>query len=381
MPWSNQSGGGGGPWGGGGNNGSGGPWGQPPRGGKGGGGGGQPPDLEDILRKGQDRLKTILPNGSGSGSGGTPRFVWVLILVVIGGLYLWQCLYRVQPDQVGVVMLFGKAKEGLAQPGMHFHFWPFETVETPALQKENIERIGVTVGRGSQENGLMLSGDQNIIDIRFTVLWVISDPKAFLFNVLQPENVVRLVAESAMREYVGRSRADAVRTEQRQEVEDNVRRITQETLDSYGAGITISSVNLEQADPPQEVNEAFEEVQRAEQDRERFQQEAQRYSNEKLGTARGQASQIREQAQGYKERVVAEAEGEAQRFTAVLEEYQKAPDVTRRRLYFETMERVLGSSEKVILEEGAGGGPGGGGVVPYLPLPEVQRRRSDVGGQ
>ena len=359
MPWNNQSGGGGG----------GGPWGSGP-----GGGGPQPPDLEEMLRKGQDRLKSVLPKGAGN------RFLVPVIALAVGAFWLSQAVYQVQPEEVGVELLFGKAKDDLSEPGIHFQWWPIETVETAPAQEENQENIGVFAASNSRRVGtdmsLMLSGDQNIVDIDFTVLWRIKDPRAYLFKVADQRAVVRAAAESAMREFVGRSLADAVRTDNRAQVEGAVRTLIQTTLDSYDSGIVITGLNLERAAPPTEVLDAFEEVQRAEQDRDRFQQEAEAYANRRLGEARGEASKIVEEAKAYKERVIAEAQGEAARFISVFQEYDKARDVTRQRLFLETMERILGRSNKIIIENGAGGS----GVVPYLPLPEVQKRASQ-GGQ
>lgn len=361
MPWNNQSGGGGG-----------GPWGSGP----GGVGGPQPPDLEEMLRKGQDRLKSVLPKGSGN------KFLIPVVAVAVAAFWLSQAVYQVQPEEIGVELLLGKAKEEFSEPGIHFHWWPIERVETAPAQVENQENIGVFAAPGSRRIGtdasLMLSGDQNIVDIDFTVLWRIKDTRAFLFNVADQRIIVRSVAESAMREFVGRSQADQVRTENRAQVEGTVRAAIQNTLDAYDSGIVITGLNLERAAPPTEVLDAFEEVQRAEQDRERFQREAEAYANRRLGEARGDASRIVEEARAYKDRVTAEAQGEAQRFVSVFDEYAKAKDVTRQRLFLETMERVLGRSNKVIVEQGAGSG-----VVPYLPLPEIQRRATQgaQGGQ
>jgi len=320
-----------------------------------------------MLRRGQDRLKKALPGGGG------PLLVPV-VLVVLVGLWLMQCFYQVDADEVGIELLFGKAKAELNEPGIHFHFWPVETVERVPVLRENKENIGTGLRAGntgsSRNPSLMLSGDQNIIDIEFTVLWRISNPVDYLFKVRDQQHIVRVVAESAMRDYVGRTNADAVRTEKRQEVQQAVQDIIQKTLDQYQAGIRITSVQLERADPPREVANAFEEVQRAQQDQDRFKQEAQAYANKKLGDARGRASQITEAAKAYAAQVVAEAEGEAQRFISVFEEYSKAKDVTRKRIFLETMEQVLKGVNKVILESGEGGK----GVVPYLPLPEISKR-------
>ncbi|PSJ63720.1 FtsH protease activity modulator HflK [Pseudaminobacter soli (ex Li et al. 2025)] len=358
MPWNNQSGGGGGPWGGGGN--SGGPWGQGPRGPS--GPQGTPPDLEDIIRRGQDRLKNVLPGGGGGGS----PLLFGLIALALLVFWAFQAVYTVQPDEMAVELRFGKPKNELSGPGLHFHWWPIETVE-----KANTAEKLINVGGGSDRSnsGLMLSGDQNIVNVQFSVAYQVADPKAYLFNVSDPDGMLRQVSESAMREVVGRRPAQDIFRDDRQGIADGVRNIVQTTLDGYGAGLTVNAVSIEDAAPPREVADAFDEVQRAEQDEDRFVEEANQYSNQKLGQARGQAAQIREDAAAYKNRVTQEAEGEAQRFISVYDEYVKAPEVTRQRLYLETMETLLKGTNKVIVDEGKSQG-----VVPYLPLPELQKR-------
>lgn len=356
MPWSNQSGGGG-PWGGGGGNG-GGPWGQGPRGPS--GPGGTPPDLEDIIRRGQDRLKNALPGG-----GQASPAMFGLIVLALAVLWLFQAIYTVQPDELAVELRFGKPKEEISEPGLHFHWWPIETVER-ATVAERLINVGEARGGGAS-TGLMLSGDQNIVDVRFSVAYQVNDPKAYLFNVFDPDATLRQVAESAMREVVGRRPAQDIFRDDRQGIAENVREIIQNTIDGYQAGLAVTAISIEDAAPPREVADAFEEVQRAEQDEDRFVEESNQYSNQQLGRARGEAAQIREEAAAYKNRVVQEAQGEAQRFISVYEEYAKAPDVTRRRLFLETMENVLRSSNKVIVEQGSGQG-----VIPYLPLPELR---------
>jgi membrane protease subunit HflK len=360
MPWSNQ--GGGGPWGGSGGNGSGGPWGQGPRGGR---PQGSPPDLEEIIRRGQDRLKTMIPGG-----GGTVNPV-VAGLVVLGLVVMWgfKAVYTVQPDELGVELRFGVPKDEVSMPGLHFHWWPLETVEK-VVTAEKLLNIGDGSRTGSGTSGLMLSGDQNLVNVQFTVAYQVSDPKDNLFNVADPEAMVRQVAESAMREVVGRRPAQDIFRDDRSGIAADVRDIVQSTLDNYRAGLTVNAISIEDAAPPREVADAFDEVQRAEQDEDRFVEEANQYSNQQLGRARGEAAQIREEAAAYKGRVVREAEGEAQRFLSVYEEYAKAPDVTRKRLYLETMERVLKNTNKVIINQESGPG-----VVPYLPLTEIDRRR------
>jgi modulator of FtsH protease HflK len=359
MPWSNQSGGGG-PWGGGGNNGGGGgPWGQRPgsRGPK-----GTPPDLEDIIRRGQDRLKQALPGG-----GRASPAMFALIGAAVLALWVFQAIYTVQPDELAVELRFGKPKEEISEPGLHFHWWPVETVE-----KANVAEKLVNIGeaRGNVSSGLMLSGDQNIVDVKFSVAYQVAEPKAYLVNVAGPDEMVRQIAESAVREVVGRRPAQDIFRDDRQGIAEDVRTIVQNTLDDYGAGLAINAISIEDAAPPREVADAFEEVQRAEQDEDRFVEESNQYSNQQLGQARGEAAQVREEAAAYKNRVVLEAQGEAQRFVSVYEEYAKAPDVTRRRLFLETMENVLRNSNKVIVEQGQNGQS----VVPYLPLTELNRR-------
>ncbi len=358
MPWSNQSGGGG-------RGGGNGPWGQPPRGGGGPSGGQQPPDLEELLRRSQEKLRQVIPGGGGGGFALLP-----VVILVAAAFWLYQSIYVVQPDEVGVELQFGRVKQDLSPPGMHFIFWPFETVEKPKVLQENQETIGASRGSGNQGN-IMLASDQNLVDVKFTVNWKIADPIKYLFQVADQPTVVRMVSEAAMREYVAVTPAETVRTAGRTAGSLDVMNIIQGVLDSYDAGILVTAVNMEQALPPADVRDAFDEVVRAEQDRERFQQEAQAYSNKRLGDARGEASQVREAALGYRDRVIAEATGEAQRFDAIYDQYRLAPDVTRKRIYLETMEEVLGKSKKVIIDSSAGSG-----VVPYLPLPEIDARRT-----
>ncbi|MEC9344246.1 MAG: FtsH protease activity modulator HflK [Pseudomonadota bacterium] len=363
MPWSNQSGGG---W----NNNSGGPWGQGPGGPRGGGGGGgTPPDLEEIIRKGQDSLRRFIPGGGGAGS----PAMWALAALAVVVLWLFQAIYTVQPDERGVELRFGKPKDEISMPGLHLHFWPVETVEIAKIQERQIN-IG-SASRESQQAGLMLSGDQNIVDVTFSVLYSVVDPAAYLFNVANPDVVLRQMAESAMREVVGRRPAQDAFRDDRQGIAIDVKDIVQSAMEEYGAGIAINTVSIEDVAPPRPVADAFDEVQRAEQDEDRFTEEANQYANQKLGAARGEAAQIREAAAAYKDRVVKEAQGEAQRFISVHEEYAKAPEVTRKRLFLETMESVLKDSSKVIIEQS-----GGQGVVPYLPLPEIDSRRQNQGG-
>ena len=349
MPWDNNTGGGRGPN-------SGGPWGQAPQGG--GPRRGGTPSLEDILSRGRDRFQGGLPGGR-----------WAIVGGVLALLVFWafNAIYTIDPQEVGVQLRFGRPMTETG-PGLHFHWWPIESVERVNVTENQTEIGSITGSRSGGKEGLMLSGDQNIVDVKFSVLWSVSDPKQYLFNVRDPEDMVRSVGESAMREVVGRRPAQDIFRDDRTGIALEVRDITQSILASYNLGVTVSQIAIENVAPPTEVADAFDEVQRAQQDENRFQEEARQYSNTLLGGARGQAAQMREDAAAYKTRVVQEAEGEAARFTSVYEEYAKAPEVTRKRLFLETMEQVLGGSDKVIVESGASGS----GVVPYLPLPELR---------
>ena len=350
MPWDNNTGGGRGP-------GGGGPWGQAPQGGGGGPRRGGTPNLEEILSRGRNSLQGGLPGGR-----------WAFVGVALALVVFWgfNAIYTIDPQEVGVKLRFGQPMETTG-PGLHFLWWPVESVERVNVTENQTEIGSVANSRTGAAEGLMLSGDQNIVDVKFSLLWSVSDPKQYLFNVRDPEDMVRSVGESAMREVVGRRPAQDIFRDDRAGIALEVRDISQRILDSYGLGVTVSQIAIENVAPPSEVADAFDEVQRAQQDENRFQEEARQYSNTLLGDARGQAAQMREDAAAYKTRVVQEAEGEAARFTSIYDEYVKAPEVTRKRLFLETMEQVLGGSEKVIVENGAGSG-----VVPYLPLPELR---------
>lgn len=351
---------------------SGGPWGQAPGGGGGGGprrpnggGTGNTPNLEDILARGRQQF--------GGAGGGLPGGRWAVVGGVAALLIFWasNAIYTVAPQEVGVELLFGQPKNEFSLPGLHFHFWPIESVEK-ATTTENQTRVGA----GSRDEGLMLSGDQNIVNMSFSVLWRIADPRQYLFLVRDPDEMVRKAAESAMREVVGRRSAQDVFRDDRAGIALEVQRITQQILDSYEVGVTISNISIENVAPPAEVADAFDEVQRALQDEDRFQEEARQYANTLLGSARGQAASIREEAAAYQDRVINEAQGQAARFVAVYNEYRNAPEVTRQRIFIETMEEVFAGTEKVIVE----GGASGSGVIPYLPLPELRGSNQTSGG-
>jgi len=361
MPWSNQSGGGG--WKSGGGNG-GGPWGQGP----GGGGGGQPPDLEEMLKRGQDKVKQVMHGG------GVPGPLLFLVAVIACSVIAWQAFtFRVNPDELGVVMRFGKYV-GKYPPGLHFRFpYPIDEVRLPKVTRQNIIEIGragrTGALRDASDESQMLTGDENIVDINFVVYWRIRDAEKYLFNIQNPDTTVKEVAESAMREVVGQSNIQPILTQERQKTEEAVQALMQKTLDSYGAGIQVDQVTLQKVDPPAEVIDAFRDVQAARADKERLQNEAYAYFNKVVPEARGEAERIVQAAEGYKQQVVNDATGQTSRFTQVYDQYKNAPEVTRRRMFLETMERVLGGTDKIIIDSNSGSG-----VVPYLPLDKLQSR-------
>ncbi|BDA85529.1 protease modulator HflK [Aureimonas sp. SA4125] len=284
-------------------------------------------------------------------------------------IWAFNAIHMVQPGEYGVKIFLGKPREQLASEGLNFTLWPLETFATvPAVENQlAIGRAGGEAG-GSNAAGLMLSGDQNIVNVQFSVLYRIDRPQDYLFNVDDPQGMLRQVSESAMREVVGRRPVDEVFRDNRAGIAESVRAIIQDALDRYGAGIRISGVSIEDAAPPEQVATAFEEVQRAGQDQIRFVEEASLYRNQQLGQARGEALQIREDAAAEKNRLIQDAEGESRRFADILDEYEKAPEITRRRLFLETMEGVYGDSKKVLVD----GAVSQQGVVPYLPLGSLQ---------
>jgi len=372
MPWNNQSSGGGG-WKSGG--GGGGPWGGGPWGQGSGGGGGNQPDLEEILKRSQDKVRQVM---HGSGVPGPLILLLAAVALAVVGFYAFT--FTVRPDELGVVLRFGKF-DRQEPPGLHFRLpYPIEEVRLPKVTVANRTEVGfrgVTDNRAravqSQEvldESLMLTGDENIVDIGFVVLWNIKDAAAYLFNIENPEKTVKEVAESAMREVVGKSRVQDVLTEKRSQIEQEVRDLVQRTLDNYNAGINVTQLQMQRAEAPTQVIDAFRDVAAAAIDQRRIVNQAYAYANKVVPEARGEVQRILQEAQAYKERVIAEAQGEADRFLNVLEEYRKAPDLMRQRLYLETMERVLSSTDKIIIDSN-----GSQGVVPYLPLDQLQPRR------
>ncbi len=353
------------------------PWGAPPGGGgrsPGGNGSGSrqdPPNLDDIIKNFQKTINKF----SGGKSGGSRPFV--IGLLVILGLYIASGLYRVLPDEQGVVLRFGKFVN-TTQPGLHYHLpTPIERALTPKVTKVNRVDIGFRpasdTGRSSgvgnvPEESLMLTGDENIVDINYSVFWVIKDAGKFLFNIQSPVETVKATSETAMREVIAKNNIQTILTEGRANIEIEVQEITQKILDEYQSGIQITQVQTQQADPPEQVIDAFRDVQAARADRERSKNEAEAYANDVIPRARGEAEQVLQQAEAYKKEVVAKAEGEASRFLAIYNEYKNAKQVTQERMYLETMEKVLADIDKVIIDKNSGSG-----VVPYLPLPELKK--------
>ena len=353
------------------------PWGTPPGGGNGSGKGPTPPDIDALIRDIQSKIKRFLPGGSSSG--GKPIG---LILIILAFVWLASGLYRVGPDEQGVVLRFGKFVK-TTQPGLHYHIpLPVETIETPKVTKVNRIDIGFRSERDSgfsqgggvadvPQESLMLTGDENIVNIDFSVFWVIKDAGKFLFEIQDPEGTVKAAAETAMREVIAKSKIQPVLTEGRAQIEIETQEIIQSILDEYNSGIQITQVQTQKADPPDQVIDAFRDVQAARADMERSKNEAEAYANDVIPRARGEAARIMQAAEAYKQKVVAAAEGEASRFVSIYNEYAKAKEVTQERMYLETMEKVLADIDKVIIEKNAGSG-----VIPYLPLPELGKKKA-----
>ena len=394
-----------GPWGGGGGNNGGDdedgkrpsnrPWGEqkpprdPQRPERPGQGGDQIPEIEELMKKGQERLRVLMgggrggnrPNGGGGGGTGPrrPNFSMnrsTIGLIALGALAFWgfMSFYTVKPEERSVEFLFGDAV-GVGEPGLNFAPWPFVTAEIVQVTGERVTEIGT--GTGPMDSGLMLTRDQNIVDMEYQVVWNINDPAKYLFNLADPRDTIRAVAESAMRDIIARSELAPILNRDRGAIAEDLQTQVQQTLNVYESGINVVRVNLDRADPPQEVIDAFREVQAAQQERDRLEKEADAYANRVLANARGEAAAVVEQAEGYRAQAVNVAEGEAARFNSVYEEYVKAPDVTRRRMYLETMEKVLGDVDKVIIDQPSAGGQG---VVPYLPLDQLRRDRPAASG-
>ncbi|WP_296418948.1 FtsH protease activity modulator HflK [Pseudooctadecabacter sp.] len=395
----------GGPWGGGGNDGGDDEDRFRPNGGRDGGRRGpnepQIPEFDEIVNKTKDQLRVLIGggdgrrgmNGGGGAGGGGPQITRGMVgLGALAAVALWafSSFYTVRPEQQSVELFLGEFSS-IGQPGLNFAPWPFVTAEIVNVTQE--QTIDVGVGRGAAADaGLMLTGDENIVDIDFQVVWNITEPERFLFNLADPAPTIAAVAESSMREIIAQSELAPILNRDRGAIADGVMDQLQTTLDSYNAGVNIIRVNLQAVEPPSAMVTvedidgnarqtsplaAFRDVQDAEQERDRLQNLADAYANRVTAQARGDAARVLENAEGYRARVVNEAQGEASRFLAVLEEYQKAPEVTRQRLYLETVEAVFGSTDIILLDDN---GQGGGGVVPYLPLNEVRRPTATTGG-
>jgi membrane protease subunit HflK len=300
----------------------------------------------------------------------------VITGLIVAVLWLISGIYVVNPDEQGVVLRFG-ALSARTAPGIHYHLpWPIESVDTPKVTRENQLNIGYRAAnlgrvRDVPEESLSLTGDENIVDIDFTVFWVIKDAAAFLFNVDnrgQDSFTIKAVGESAMREVVGKNSIEPILTVNRESIQIEVRDLMQKILDSYGAGVRVTRVQMQKADPPVQVLDAYRDVQAARTDQDRMRNEAEAYANKVIPEARGGAARIVQQAEGYKQQVTAQAQGEAQRFLSVEEQYKKAPDVTRERIYIDTMQSIFAGVNKVIID-----GKSGSGVVPYLPLPQLRQ--------
>jgi membrane protease subunit HflK len=345
----------------------------------------QIPEIDELVNKGREQLRVLMGgggnrrNGAGGGQGGpsgpaVTRGTIGLAALAAVGLWAFASFYTVKPEEKSVELFLGEFSS-VGEPGLNFAPWPVVSAEVVPVTREQTLDIGVN--RGGSDAGLMLTGDENIVDIDFQVVWNITEPDLFLFNLSNPPDTIAAVAESAMREIIAQSELAPILNRDRGAISDQLKDLIQTTLDSYKSGVNIIRVNFDKADPPAPVIASFRAVQDAEQERDRLQNVADAYANQVLAEARGQAAQLLEQAEGYRARVVNEAEGEASRFSAVLEEYAKAPDVTRKRLYLETMEQVLGRVNMIVLENG---GADGQGVVPYLPLNELNRNRPATGG-
>jgi membrane protease subunit HflK len=351
MPWQDK-GGGGGPWGGGQ-----GPWGRGP-------GGQRPPDIEEFLRRGQDRFKRLLPGGWGGG-----RTLLLIIVIVAFVAWVFSGFYRVEPEEQGVAMIFGRWVPA-----------PIGSVETPKVTRVNRVEVGFRSGADPGQAGsahdvtpesLMLTGDENIIDIQFVVFWQIKNAGEYLFGIKDPDETVKNVAESAMREIVGQTAFELARTQGRATIQLRTLDLMQKILDSYGAGILVTQVEMQKVDPPEDTIAAFRDVQAARADKERAVNEAQAYYNEVTNKAEGEAQRIIKNGEGYKAEKIAIAKGDAARFISVYDQYLLSKDITMRRIYLETMEKVMQGMNKVLVDVP---GATGGGAVPYLSLNELIRR-------
>lgn len=382
MSWGNQ--GGGGPWGGNGGGNDKSPWGNKPA--NGGGGGPQPPDIDEVIRKGQEKLRSLIPGGFGG-----KKAIFLAFLVILG---LWAAngFYRVQPNQEGVPLLLGRFIGTTTNPGLHWN-WPspIGNVYTPDVTAENRIEIGLrTTGEATRrgasvrdmpEESQMITGDENIVDIDFVVFWKISDAPNYLFNIRNPDETVKMAAESVMRAIIGQTPIQEALTSRREDIESRTLASLQKLMSEYKAGIEVRQVQLLAVLPPKNVIDAFDEVSRARQDMDRLKNEAEAFRNDIVPRARGEAQQLVQGADAYRQEVVNRAEGDANRFNAVYKAYSQSKDVTKTRIYLETLEGIFSNVNKVIIDSDVGGnGAAASGVVPYLPLPEIQKRQRSSSG-
>ncbi len=374
----------GGPWGGGGGNRGGNDDDRRPAPGRRPGETPQIPEIDELMNRGREQLRVLMggggnggrqPNGSGGGGGGPlfTRTTAIIAGIAAIGLWVTASVYTVRPEEQSVELFLGRYLE-TGNPGLNFAAWPLVTYEKLPVTREQTIEIGAA--RAGSDAGLMLTGDENIVDIDFQVVYNIIDPAQFLFNLADPRASIEAVSESAMREIIAQSELAPILNRDRGPIADRLQTLIQDTLDSYNSGVNIIRVNFDKADPPEQVIASFRAVQDAEQQRDRLQNQADAYANRVLAEARGTAAAALEAAEGYRAQVVNEAEGEASRFAAVLTEYANAPEVTRKRIYLETMEQVLGDTDIILLDENGGDGSG---VVPYLPLDQL-RRSTPTGG-
>jgi len=337
------------------------------------------PEIDELIKRGQEQFRVLMggrggkTGGGGAGGGANGPMITKSGLVLGGlaaiGIWAFMSFYTVRPEETSVELFLGEFS-GIGTEGLNFAPWPLVTAEIVQTTRQRGTIIG-SGAMGEMDTGLMLTRDQNIVDIQFEVVWNINDPAKYLFNLADPEDTIRAVSESAMRDIIARSELAPILNRDRGVIAADLQEAVQTTLDSYDAGISVVRVNFDRADPPAEVIDAFREVQAAQQERDRLEKEADAYANRVTAGARGQAAQLREEAEGYRAQVVNNAEGEASRFLAVYAEYAKAPEVTRERMYLETMEKVLGGMNKVILDGVTSGEGGGQGVVPFLPLNDL----------
>jgi len=327
--------------------------------------GGGPPDLDEIIRSMQEKLERFF-----GGAGGAPAAIVWLVVAVVLVFWLLTGFYIVNEGNRGVVTRFGRYTE-TTMPGLHWHVpYPVETVDIVDVEHQRFLEVGYRTGVGSvPQEALMLTEDENIVDVRLAVQYTISSARDFLFNIKDPEKTLREVTESALREVVGHHTMDFVLTEGRAEVATEVKKLVQDIMNTYRSGIAITTVNLVDAQPPEEVQDAFEDAIKAREDKQRFINEAQAYANEVVPKARGQAARILEEAQGYKQKMIAKAQGDASRFEQILAEYEQAPEVTRTRLYLDALEAVLSKTDTIMVDVQ------GGNNLLYLPLDRVRGAR------